>query len=222
MKREYERERNLPSFQLALVDLERLLAHMDQVIGGQGVDHRIDVRLPGKNFSFESVAEARESRELPARLKLFYVRAYREDRHIRLRRGLFSDPVEVSVTGESEAWCAGAVEVVYQFIKAHRVWYSWFRDWVLGAIVLLLTYVPLFFLTPLNNTFKEQPWFFGAWIVALLVFAVLYFGRAILLPAGVLVISARESVVRRYMPELTLIMAALALVLTIIGWFVKG
>jgi hypothetical protein len=189
---------------------------------GQNVRCSIDVELKDQQLSFENVEEIRQSREVPGSLTSFSVWAHGNNHILWVHgKGFLGFPPMVRAEADNEAWCAGAVEVVYQFIAPYRIWYSWYRGWPIGAMFLLSLNIPIVLLMIGRKQVMEGPFFVIAWLGAIAVFAALYFGRDRLLPAAVLRMSPEESAIRRYMPELTLIVAILALLLTIIGWFVK-
>ena len=133
---------------------------------------------------------------------------------------LFGSQPEVRAGGDTEAWCAGAVEATTSFLQTNRLWYWWFATTPLGWLLLLFVYVPaIAVLSSPKGTHIAKPTL-AAWIVVMAVLTILYVFKNLLLPPSVLVITQTDSFVRRHAAELTLIAAILSLILTIAGWFV--
>jgi len=223
VKREIERRRKLPSFQLTLDDLELLVKEMSRLIGAEDVRRTIRVRLPNEDIRFDSVLEMRLERTLPATIRAFSVLVSKGDeRAILIGRGTV-DPAELSVYGDNLEWVAGTSEAIYQAINSHRVWYSAFRGGpLLLALLVALTiaFLPRLFFT--ESPAASDPWFRWGSGALVVVFSLLIGTRTRLLPPATLVTRAEDSMIRRYIPEITLAVAIFALMLTIIGWFVKG
>jgi hypothetical protein len=60
---------------------------------------------------------------------------------------------------------------------------------------------------------------FMAWLSITITLVILYFSRSKLLPSAILVITREEGFVRRHIGELSLLVAILSVVLTVVGWF---
>jgi hypothetical protein len=229
VKKTFERRRNLPSFRLELADLEALCSRVRDLFGaGARVELRLSVRLPRQEFVFEKLSEIRECKELPPSLRDFdlyvYVSESGDERRLTMSScSSMGSPGYVRATGPDEAWCAGAVEVVHQFVSQFRVWYTWFRGWVLGIMVACVVFAPWLpiLLTPLGLT-SEQVLKGVDRVYLLVAFVVLWtlFGfRGRLLPSGVLFISTKERWWRRYMPEMTFALTLGLFIIALIDLF---
>ena len=226
MKREVKRQRVLPAFKVDIADLgllwQRCVALFTE---GNRLHSTLTLELPGETLKFSSMEELAAADGLPAKVLKFSLWMSEGDRHVSLRSSslLWSRP-EVSASGETEAWCAGAVETVYAFLANHKATYSWFIAAPLGWMLVLFAYV-----TPLGLALASkyvQPelriplaaaYGWGALIVVL---SLLFFARARLFPMTVLTLREEQGFLRRHVAELSLFVAVVSAVLSIIGWFV--
>lgn len=223
MNRHVERRRNLPAFSIGLGELEVLWNRMIAVFGpGEPDGAQIKISLPSEALEFRTPDELRNYAELKGRVTKFSLHFYQGRRILNVFPGSLVNPVpSVFAQGETEAWPAGAVEVVYSFLRSHRLWYHWF--------VSSLTIVPIFVLTLASSAAlvllpKSPPfplWIVLAWFLTLTALNLLHLARAILLPSSVLRITNEESFVRRHIAELSLALALLSAVLTLVGWFFR-
>jgi hypothetical protein len=126
----------------------------------------------------------------------------------------------VSASGETEAWCAGAIETTYSFLLSNKLWYSWFVTAPLGWVLLLCINAPTIGSLLLPKEQSPGKSAFVAWLGITLTLALLYFFKGRLLPSSVLVITQKETFLRRHAAELSLVVAIASLILTAIGWFV--
>ena len=222
MKREVSREKKLPAFSLDVGNLEviweRLAALFEEP---KDIYARLEITLPAEKLEFKSVEELREYSELQGRVTKFTLWLGEGGRHISIKSSPFfaSRPV-VSASGETEAWCAGAIETTYSFLMSNKLWYSWFVVAPLGWVLLLCINVPniISLLLPKDQRLGKPALL--AWLCITLTLAILYFFKGRLLPSAVLVITQKENFARRYSAELSLVVAIASLVLTVIGWFV--
>jgi hypothetical protein len=223
VKREVSRERKLPAFRIDVGQLEVLCERLAALFTDTRLHQSVRITFGKEEFDFDTPDEIRKCADLPSRVTSFRLSLFEVGlkRRVSLQQtGLVLSSASVSAVGETESWCAGAVETVYTFLNANRQWYWWVRGWPIGALALLSfnldTVSRLLGVKPLMSS----PLLTGAWLTTSLVFAALWFLRDRIFPAAVLEVRPRESTLRRYMPELTLFVAVLSLVLTIIGWFV--
>lgn len=126
---------------------------------------------------------------------------------------------EVHATSHTEAWCAGANEVVYSFLQSHKVWYHWFLAAPLGVILLVLvnTWSVGRILFPKEIVDKAS--FIIGWLTITGVFAILYFAKGKLLPSATIRITEEQNFIRRNVSELTLIVTIIALVVAVLQFF---
>ena len=221
MKRVITRERRLPAFSLGIGELETLWARLVALFEDpERVYISFEITLSSEKFEFKSLDELKQYSGLQGSVTNFSLWFGQADRHISLRSSrIFSSRPQVSATGETEAWCAGAVETAYSFLLANKLWYSWFVTAPLGWVVLLCACAPAVssFLFPKVKS-PSVPTFL-AWLGITATLAILYISKDRLLPASVLVITQKDGFLRRHAAELSLIVAIASLVLTVIGWF---
>lgn len=221
MKREVSRDRNLPAFKMALTDLGVLLVRLAPLFDGGKFSPTITISLKNEELKFESFEELSAFTGLPSYITSFRVWIYGGDKTLSLRSsGILGSGASVSASADNEAWCAGAVEVVWQFLQPYRLWYGWFRGWPLNITALIGVNFPTILNLSGVKSVTQSPLFWGAWLTASVVLAALFLGKTRLLPSAVLQVSPEESSLRKHLPELTLLVAILSLVLTIVGWFV--
>lgn len=221
MRREVRREAKLPAFSLTLVELELLWSRLTALFDTpEGIYGTIDITLPSEQLEFRSVEELKNYNALPPQITRFWIRLAKGERNVNIRMGQFLSRPEVSAHAETEVWCAGAIECVTTFTRAHKLWYSWFLAMPLGWALVLISNVPTIVLALLpKGTQMERPLFL-AWLAILATLGVLYVARSWLLPSCVIQVSTTEGIFKRRASELSLLIALISAVLTIVGWFV--
>lgn len=221
VKREVSRDRRIPAFRIALADLGVLFERLEPLFSGGEFSPTITVSLKNEELKFESIDELSTFKGLPVQITSFKIWIYGgKGNSLSLKCGGFlGSPASVSAFADNEAWCAGAIEVVWQFFQTYRVWYGPFRGWPLNVTTLVSFNFPLILSAVGVRQGSQVPLFLSAWAVASLTLGVLYIGKNRLLPSAVLQIAHEENILRRYMPELTLLVAVISLILSIAGLF---
>jgi len=227
MKREVSRSRSLPAFELDVQDLgllwSRCLALFEEP---ERVYATLTLELPAETLKFSSFQELESFQALPDRITTLSLWLAQGDRHILIRSySIMGISPEVSTGAESEAWCAGAVETVFAFMSNHRASYHWFVAAPLGWVLLAVIYgLPLTlvawqkFVAP---DFKAPLAFAYAWGALVAAITLLHWSRKRLFPVTVLKVRETRSFLKRNVAELSLAVALISLVLTVIGWFVS-
>ena len=223
MKREVTRERRLPAFRIDVGQLEALVERLSALFTDTRVHQSVTISFGKEEFDFNTPDEIRKCADLPSRVtsfRLWLSEGPGGPRRVSVQQtGLVLSSASVRAVGETESWCAGAVETVYTFLRAHRQWYWWVRGWPIGALTLLSLNLDTISRLLGVKSLMSSPLLIGAWLATALAFAALWFLRDRIFPSVVLEVRPHETTLRRYMPELTLFVAILSLVLTIIGWF---
>lgn len=219
MKREVERERELPAFALSVGELEvlwmRLAALFDDPTD---INAYIHIRIPSEQLEFDSIEELRQYKRLPIRVTEFTVRLFKNGRSVIIYSGRFlNTKSKVSATSETEAWCAGAIDTVFSFVQSHKLWYNWFVSAPIGWILIFLIYIPWAVLLFMPKGSQIDSVIVFGWLGAVSALLLLYFGRERLLPSAVLKISESDGFVRKHVAELSLVIAIVSVILTIIG-----
>lgn len=222
MKREVEREKSLPSFEIDVVELEVLISRLTSLFDDpDDVYCSIDIRLKNEALEFSSVDEIKGYKSLKGKVTNFSVWLSKGGMSITIRTNMFiSSLVTVSAKADNEAWCAGAIETVDSFIASHRTWYHWFIKWPFGYFLIAIAFAPLAIEKLGFNELFSNAILSSAWLFLIMFLAVLYLTKGKFLPAAILRISNEEGYLRRKAPELSLIVALLTALLTVIGWFV--
>jgi hypothetical protein len=223
MNRRVERRRNLPAFSIGLGELEVLWNRIIAVFGpGEPDGALIKISLQSEELEFRMLDELHNNAELKGRVTKFSLHFYQGRRILNVFPGsLFNAVPFVFAQGETEAWCAGAVEVVYSFLQSHRLWYHWFVSWAVGIFISVLLFASSALALLLPNSPPFPRWIVLAWLSSLVALSVLHLARAILLPSSVLRVTNEEGFFRRHVAELSLVVALISAVLTVVGWFFR-
>jgi hypothetical protein len=222
MKREVKRNRTLPAFRLDMGELELLWGKVLQLFDDPAhVRVSLTVELRDEKLDFNSLEELRTYQSLPATLKDFSLRFSQGEYYVSIGgNGMIGSLPEVRTSGLSEAWCAGAVETVSAFMSQHRIWYHWFLVAPVGWLFLLTIYVvPIIAVVFIPKDFKIPIIALAAWVTLTFTLFALYLSRAKFLPICALELRQENNFLRKYTAELTILLAVVSLVLTVIGWF---
>lgn len=222
MKRELNREKNLPSFSLSVGDLELLWNRVSDLFGDGELYRTITVELSSERLEFDDIEELKDCTYLPDKITDFSLSfsLLRGGKRVTVspRRGL-SNLSYVAAHADNEAWCAGAIETVYSLVSSNREWYSWFNSAPIGYILWFLILMPSIFtiLLPDDHQYNSIVWL--GWLVTLCTIGFLYMFKSKLLPAAVLTIRERDSFIRRYASELSLILGLISVLITSLGLY---
>ncbi|MDO9365229.1 MAG: hypothetical protein Q7T58_02645 [Methylotenera sp.] len=223
MKKRVSREKRLPAFRLDLAAFEALIGKLIPEFG-EDPKVRVHIELKNTQYDFSSVDEIRACSDLPSEVVDFRLTvgdsSYTKDCTVR-SGGIFSSAPKVMAESDSEAWCAGVVEIVVTFISSNRRWYSGITGW---PIYIIAVFSPVIFSVLSSTKFaplNSHPYWWLPLTLIWLVCSVIYFAPSRTLPNAVLQVRPIESILRKFMPELTLLTAAIAVIVSIIGLFVK-
>lgn len=223
MKREVERERKIPAFSIGVGELEVLWGRMVALFDDpKKVYGSITITLPSEKLEFDDIEELKKYPNLKGRITKFsfYLSQSQSGRRVSMwSSSLFDSQSTISATGESEAWCAGAIEAVYSFLQSYKVWYRWFVAAPVGWFFIVLGNAPILALLALPKGTKIDNTAFIGWLAILVTLGFLYIFKGKLFPASTLRVTNEESFIRRHSPELSLIIALVSAALTILGWY---
>ncbi len=222
MKRKVERERKLPAYSIGIAELEILLERLASLFDDRDKIYRsIDISLPKEKLDFKNVAELKQYENLKGRITKFRIWLSKDDKLISIRTSGFIYPQAiVSASGDSEAWCAGAIETTYSFLQSYKVWYHWFIYAPIGWFLFVLINIPTTVIAVLPKGTVVDKYVLIGWLATVTSLAFLYFYRERLFPSATLVISEEESFIRRHSAEFGLVIALISAILTVIGWFI--
>lgn len=224
MKREVKREKKLPAFSITVADFEvlwgRLLALFENT---DKVYSSIEINLPTEKLEFNDIEELKTYASGNGKIRNFSFYLSSNGRRVSVRSyGFLSKSnMEVMAYGDSESWCAGAIETVYSFLHSYKLWYNWFVSAPYGWIFLLLLNTPsiMFFFAP-KDAIPATATVIG-WLIALFAIGFLYLFKGKLFPASILVITENETFIKRHSAEIGLALAFLSVALTVIGLVVN-
>lgn len=220
MKREVEREVRLPAFALQIGELELLWQRMQQVF--ESADNRedsIDLSLPSERLHFDSIDELKAYNQVRGRVTNFSLRMSQGSTSITVKTGgLFSNVPTLKAEGDSDIWCAGAVEAVLSVVLRSRVWYWWLIRAPLTLLFILAATTPYLYTLLLSRELKMSTPVALAWISVVLTLGFITFTREKLLPTAALVFTNDLGFIRRYGAEIGLALGILSLIASILMW----
>jgi hypothetical protein len=222
MKIEVEREIRLPAFDLERGDLELLLQRMTALFeNGASLRMSISLSLPSQRLTFDSIQEFNDYQPLRGQVTNFSLDMRQNSRSVELSTGgLFTTAPMLRVKGDSDVWCAGAIESVVHVIRQHRAWYFWLVRIPFTTIFLLVCAIPWTKAGPFS-AFPEIPLsLLFSWLALTVLFGYFSFFKKRLLPVATLTFTREVGFIRKYGSELGLALGAISLVLSIYMWIV--
>lgn len=222
MKREVTREKKLPAFSIGIGELEALLERMSALFDKEKALYiSIEITLKSEKLKFDKVEELREHSGNLSRVRNFSIWMSQDGRRVSIRSAYFlTSRSEVSTAADNEAWCAGAIETVYSYLHSNRLWYDWFLSAPLGWVLIVILSMPTVALLVLPKGQIISKTIVAGWSAMTVVMALLFFSKGKILPSSVLVFNNTDNLIRRYGGELSLVIAIISAVLTVVGWFV--
>lgn len=222
MRREVTRRKMLPAFAIDIGELEALAGRLLELFDDtEKVLTSLSIKLISEELDFDSVTELRD---YSSKLKgsflefSFWFSQGSKKVYIRTNRSPMSPPAaEVIACGETESWCAGAVETVYTFLQAHKLWYSWFSTGPMGWIFAIALYSSTTLLLFLPKEQKIGIPIIVGWLLIILTLGVLYIFRSKLFPGAKLYLSLEEKFFRRHLSEISLILAIISTAVAVIN-----
>jgi hypothetical protein len=126
MKREVQREVQLSAFNLDRGDVELIWRRIAELFeGGKPTKATISLSFRSERLTFDSLAELAEYRGLRGSVTQFSIEMRHGQRSVALTSGgLFSRTPSIKAEGESDVWCAAAIEAVAHVVNQRRVWPS--------------------------------------------------------------------------------------------------
>jgi hypothetical protein len=227
MIREIHRERYLPAFVVTVPELTILVDRLAASFEKPGdVSCYIDIELPRQTLKFTSLTELSSCAELPSELTEFKLTLIQGERSISIKPHLLDDSNRiVSCRGDDEAWCAGVIEITLLFFSTRKLWYSFFTTAPLFRILILAAvsiWVVIVF-DQSNSTFsawlKPYKQSLLSWLGIVLAFGAVVLFRKKLLPSSIILLKPRETFQQNRIGEMSLVIAVIALIVSIITPF---
>ncbi|WP_126286081.1 hypothetical protein [Burkholderia stagnalis] len=222
MQREVARSKKLPAFSIGIGGLEVLFNRLSALFDkDKKIYGSINITLKSEVLTFDNVDELKQYSGSLGRVTNFSIRLSQDGRRVSIRSAsIGSSRAEVITYAESEAWCAGAIETVYAYMSSNRLWYDWFLSAPLGWLLIIMVNIPTVaqLVFPKGQLISKTV--VAGWVAMTAVMTVLFFSKGKLLPASILVFNGTDNFIRRYAAELSLLVAIISVVLTVVGWFV--
>ena len=117
------------------------------------------------------------------------------------------------------AWCAGALAVCQRHAVDGRVWYRFIRPWYFWAAVVLIGFLPTIVRYASGRPIPSTAFGAISLVAVTVLLWTLYFLFERLFPSVVLVLRRDENWVRRNATELTVALAMLGVLVSLIGLF---
>lgn len=222
MKREVEREVRLSAFELERGDMEllwqRMLALFDSAFP---IRSKISISLASERLTFDTMQELIDYKALRGQVTKFTFEIRQGQRMVSLSSGgLFTIAPTLKVEGESDVWCAGAIEAVLHILRQRRVWYFWLKHFPFTLVFFGLTLSPWLKIGPFQHFPSVSLGMLLAWLAMTIVFGYFSFYKAQLLPAASIIFTRELGFVRRYAGELGLILGLLSLIVAVYMWVI--
>lgn len=219
MKREVERERRLPAFDISKDELAVLISRMREVFDGSSpVNISIEFSMESEKIQFDSVEELKAYGAIRGRVTNFSIRMSQGKRKVVVKTGgLFSSIPTVKAEAETEIWCAAAIEAVESVLRNNKVWYGWFIFLPLGTIQFFLAvgpWIAYYFFPEVKNAPGSL---YLTWGVVMLLLTVLSYPGSKLLPPAAITFTNELGFVRRYGAEIGLVLGVVSTILGIIS-----
>lgn len=225
MKRTFDREAPLPAFKIDVGDLGAILKELRPHFAGNDISISIDISLPGEDLDFNSVEELEKNQNLlpdtvtDFGFSMFSYISPTERQRVSVSR--FGRRPDVKVSSTNEAWCAGAVSIVQKYISQKNQWYASIRDWHFTTIPIVVGFLPLILLKTAHIQMLSGYWSLASFGLLIIFSWVLPFVYYRIFPGRTLVIRNQEGWLRKHSGELTLGLALLSLIVSVIGLFRK-
>lgn len=220
MKRKVEREIRLPAFVLHMSELELLWERVQQLFEGSNTrKESIDLSLPSERLQFDSLDELKAYRQLHGRVTNFALRISQGNMSVTIKtEGLFSNVPTLKVEGDSDIWCAGAIEAVMPVVLRNRLWYWWLIRTPLMLLFFLGAMMPSLYNWLLSRELKMSTPLATTWLAVVLALGFIGFMREKLLPAATLEFTNNFGFIRKYGTELGLALGLIAIVASLLMW----
>lgn len=212
----------LSAFELERGDVEllwqRMLALFD---AGSAIRSKISLTLPSERLTFDSIEELTGYQSLRGRVTKFSLEMRQGLRVVAISSGgPFATAPTLKVEGESDIWCAGAIEAVVHVIQQRRVWHFWLIHFPFTLVFIALACMPWVKLGPFQGFPAIPISLLLAWLAMTALFGYFSFYKARVLPVASITFTRELGFFRRYAGELGLILGLLSLALAIYMWAV--
>jgi hypothetical protein len=220
MKREVEREVRLPAFALQMGEMELLWQRMQQLFESTMTrKESIELSLPSERIQFDSLDELKAYKQIRGRVTNFTLRISQGSTSVTVKTGgLFSNVPTLKAEGDSDIWCAGAVEAVISVVLRNRMWYWWLIRAPLMLLFVLAAMTPYLHNWLLSRELKMSPVVAMAWLSIVFTLGFIAFTRDRLLPTAALVFTNDLGFIRRYGAELGLALGVISLIASLFMW----
>lgn len=220
MKREVEREIRLPAFALQLGELELLWQRMQQLFeSADPKKEAIDFSLPSERLHFDSLEELKAYTQIRGRVTNFTLTISQRNTSVTVKTGgLFSNVPTLKVEGDSDIWCAGAVEAVMSVIMRNRLWYWWLIRAPITLLFLLAALAPTLYNWVISKELKMSAPVAIAWLSVVLALGFISFTKEKLLPTAALIFTNDLGFVRKYGAEIGLALGVISLLASLLMW----
>lgn len=221
MKREVEREVRLPAFALVMGEFELLFQRMVDVFAdSKPTQQKISLSVPNESLQFESVLELREYKELRGRITNFSISMSCGAKSINVRSGgFFSSAPVLKVQGDSDLWCASAIEAVAMVINRNRAWYWWLMRLPFTFLFLIASMLPYLVNSIYSKEVTFSPAVSLAWLSTVLTLGFIAFTHEKLLPQAAIVVTNDLGFLRRYGAEIGLVLGVFSFIASVLMWW---
>jgi hypothetical protein len=220
MKREVERELRLPAFALQTGELELLWKRMSEVLDGkETVTRSISLSIPRESLEFDSIEDLKDYPELRGRITNFSISLSSGPQKIVIKSGgFFSNVPVLKIRGESDLWCASAIEAVIPVINRNRTWYWWLLRLPFTLLFFIGSFLPYGLDWLLSREVKFSSPIALAWFSTVITLGFITVTHEKLLPEASIVITNDLGFIRRYGAEIGLAFGVISFIASILMW----
>jgi len=221
MKRAIEREKKLKAFSLDIDELsvlwDKINSLFDETKTGllDNIHKSITIKMGAEELRFDSIEELINYTGLPNSVSKFHIYFSQCDNMIMIFGSTYMNSIpEVKAKGDSELWCAGAVDTVVTYLNNHKIWYHWLLSLPSGIILaVMINILILGLIFKLVNTLIV----FICFLISIITLLILILFKIKLLPSSILQIKKDNSFFQKYTGQLSLIIGIIGATAGVIG-----
>lgn len=220
MIREHKRETTLPAFSLDLAELDTLWTKMLNLFESPDcVYGSIKVVQPLETLTFSKVSEIKQELNVGDRIVNFEIFQSQKDRNVFIRRGiLLGDSYYVRAWGDSDSWCAGAVDVISRYAQSKRTWYSWIPKIPLLKCINGCNVLAFILLIIIPRNAHNFSILLLLWLSTLTVVILLFIVQAFVFHPAIVVANHQESFIKRHATVLGFLLPLIIAIVGLLRW----
>lgn len=217
MQREVRREKTLPTFAVNVSELELLYQKAIPLFNSlEKITFYLNAEFPSETISFHSINELKNYSEHYKKTNKFSLTLRQNNKVITILNGtqnfsLLSSPRVIALS-DNEAWCAGAVETIYSFIKLRRQWFHWLAIAPIWALFMVFVPALLMVDSLFNIKISRMISSFQS-LVFFLIVSIFIWVQPRYFPSNILIFIEEDNFIKRNVAQLTLLATVLGIII---------